>query len=220
VLLKRIVRVEEAKLSVVRARAFRVSLISAAWALVVGCGEGAAIGRSSGGGAGGRSEDGGTGGVGGGEAGSSPTVRCVDVSHVGPLQKKGLEVIGTGFDAYEGLMIRIIATLGEPAYGLGEAPIADGAFDIVLPGVLGDYTGIAIHVDRVRDDTCNPADEFIWQQATGPMSAWGPTFSTTASGGAVWKVTPDTLRVFEQAGPCNINGIFDLAIPLPCPSKN
>jgi len=89
-----------------------------------------------------------------------------------------------------------------------------------LPGVLGDYTGIGVHVDRVRDNICNPADEFIWQQATGPMSAWGPAISTTVSGGAVWKVTPDTLRVFEQAGPCNINCIFDLAIPLPCPSKN
>lgn len=186
--------------------------------LVIGCGGGTAVGRSTGGGAGGGGEDGGTGAGVGADAGSSPSVPCVDVSHVGPLQKKDLEVIGSGFDAYEGAMIRIIATLGEPAYGLGEAPIKGGAFDILLPGVLGDYTGLGVFVDRGRDDTCNPADEVLWQQATGPMSAWGPWYSTTATGGAVWKVTPGTLRVFKQAGPCNIGGIFDLAIPLRCPS--
>jgi hypothetical protein len=140
----------------------------------------------------------------------------VDVSHVSPLQKEDLEVTGGGFDAYEGSMIRVVATLGEPAYGLGEAPIEGGAFDIFLPGVLGDYTELAVHVDRVRDDACNPDGEFIWQQATGPMSAWGPGYSRTASGGIVWPVTPESLRTFEQAGPCNINGNFDLTKPLSC----
>jgi hypothetical protein len=142
---------------------------------------------------------------------------CIDVSHVGAMQKKDLEVIGSGFDAYEGLMIRVLATLREPAYGLGEAPIQGGAFDISLPGVLGDYTGIAIHVDRVRDNACNPDSEFIWQQTTGPTGQWGVGV-LTASGGLLWEVTPGTLRVFNQVGPCSLNGVFDLTIPLPCPA--
>jgi hypothetical protein len=191
----------------------------AACGLVIGCDGSTAIERGSGGGAGGGSEDGGSGGGAGGGAGGTPSAVCVDVSHVGALQKKDLQVIGSGFDAYEGLMIRIFATLGESAYGLGEAPIEGGAFDIFLPGVLGDYTGLGVHVDRVRDNACNPADEFIWQQATGPMSTWGPSYTTTASGGAIWAVTPGTLRMFEQAGNCNINGIFDLTIPIPCPAR-
>src|SRR5262245_56773036 len=58
-----------------------------------------------------------------GDVGSRPTVGCVDVSHVGALQKKDLRVVGRGFEAYEGLTIRLVVTLGEPAYGLGEAPI-------------------------------------------------------------------------------------------------
>jgi hypothetical protein len=36
------------------------------------------------------------------------------------------------------------------------------------------------------------------------------------NGHAVWEVTPNTLSIFEQAGPCNINGIFDLTVALPC----
>ncbi len=134
--------------------------------------------------------------------GSSLSAGCVDV---GALQKKDLRVVGRGFDAYEGLTIRILVSLGEPAYGLGEAPIEAGAFDILLPGVLGDYAGIAVHVDRVRDNACNPDREFI------------PGFSTSGSSVAVWEVTSDTLRVFKEVGPCSLNGIFDLAIPLPCP---
>ena len=180
----------------------RALALSAACSLVVGCGDDAGAKRDP-----------------GGDAAVSASVRCVDVSHVGAMQQHDLRVIGSGFDAYEGLTIRILATLGEPAYGLGEAPIEGGSFDISLPGVLGDYTGIAVHIDRVRDNACNADREFIWQQTTGPLSALGPRFSASGSGGAVWEVTPDTLRVFEPVGPCNLNGIFDLTIPLPCPAK-
>jgi len=199
--------------------------------LAIGCSGSSAIERSSGGGQsgggldggsgggqGGGGSDGGSGGGAGGGEGGTPGA-CVDVSHVGALQKKDLQVIGSGFDAHEGLMVRIFSTLGEPAYGFGESRIEGGAFDIFLPGVLGDYTGLAVHVDRVRDNTCNPADEFIWQQTTGPMSAWGPGYTATAQGGAIWTVTPGTLRTFEQAGPCNINGIFALTIPIKCPAR-
>src|SRR5262245_12634420 len=155
------------------------------------------------------------GGAGAGAAGGGGAGSCVDVSHVDDLQTDDLEVIGTGFEADDGHMIRIVATLGEPTYGLGEASIQNGAFDIFLPGVLGDYTGLAVHVDRVRNDACDPDQEFIWQMTSGPKSALGPAFSES-SGHAVWKVTPDTLKVFEQVGPCSLNGIFDLTAPLPC----
>jgi hypothetical protein len=181
----------------------RALVVSAACSLVVGCGEDRGAERGS-----------------GGDGGNSPSALCVDVSHVGALQKKDLRVIGSGFAAYEGLTIRIVATLGEPEYGLGEEPIEGGSFDILLPGVLGDYTGIAVHVDRVRDNACNPDREFIWQLTTGPLSALGPGFSTSSSGQTVWEVTPEVLRVFEQAGPCNVNGIFDLTVPLACPTEN
>jgi hypothetical protein len=180
----------------------RALVLSAACSLVVGCSEDPGAERGS-----------------GADAGSSPNARCVDVSHVGALQKKDLRVIGSGFEAYEGLTLRILATLGEPAYGLGEALLEGGSFDIFLPGALGDYTGIAVHVDRVRDNACNPDREFIWQQTTGPLSALGPGFSISDSGEAIWAVTPDTLRVFEQIGPCNLNGIFDLTVPLACPAE-
>jgi hypothetical protein len=143
------------------------------------------------------------------------TGSCVDVSHVDEMQRDDLEVIGTGFEADEGHMIRIVVTHGEPTYGLGEAPIERGSFDIFLPGVLGDYTGIAVHIDSVRNNACDPDEEFIWQMTTGPASARGPAFSETG-GRTVWEVTPDTLWVFEQVGPCSLNGIFDLTTTLPC----
>jgi hypothetical protein len=141
------------------------------------------------------------------------TGACVDVSHVGATQKNELEVIGTGFEADEGQMIRIIATQGAPTYGLGEAPIQNGSFDIVMPGVLGDYTGLAVHVDKVRNEACDPDKEFIWQMTTGPASSPG---LPVMNGRTVWKVSPNTLSVFNQVGPCSLNGIFDLTIPLVC----
>jgi hypothetical protein len=133
---------------------------------------------------------------------------CVDVSHVDARQVDDLRVVGTGFEVDEGRMLRIVVTHGEPTYGLGETQVVAGAFELLLPGTLGDYTGIGIYVDRVRDSACNPGDELLWQKTTGP-----------ATGDTRWEVSPDTLMVFEQAGPCNINGIFDLTRPLPCPRE-
>jgi hypothetical protein len=148
--------------------------------------------------------------------GVSGSGACVDVSHVAALQKEDLQVVGTGFDAYERELIRIVATPGEPTYGFGQAPIEGGAFEILLPGVLGDYTELGVHVDTVRDDACNPGDEPLWQRVTGPLSALGPEIVRNDRGVAVWEVTPDRLRTFEPAGPCNINGNFDLTRPIRC----
>ena len=174
-------------------------------------GGGGAAGSS--GGTGGAAAAGGTAGSAGagaggaaGRGGSVGRFVCVDVSQVDDRQRDDLRVIGTGFDAYEGQVIRIVVTHGEPTYGLGDAPIVGGSFDIGLPGVLGDYTGIAVYVDTVRDDACNPEEEILWQAVTGP-----------APGDTVWQVTPDSLMVFDQAGPCNLNGVFDLTASLPCP---
>jgi hypothetical protein len=174
-----------------------------------------ASGRGSGNAAG-TATAGSAGTSGGGASGAAGTGGCVDISHVDEMQTDSLDVIGSGFEAYEGQMIRIVATHGEPTYGLGEAPIREGSFELLLPGVLGDYTGLGIYVDTVRDDTCSPRDEILWQRTTGPASARGPDFSQGSRGETVWKVIPGSLRTFDQAGPCNINGIFDLAKPLPC----
>jgi hypothetical protein len=130
------------------------------------------------------------------------------------LQWDDLEVIGTGFDAYEGQTVRILVTPREPHYGLGEAPIQNGSFDIFLPGVLGDYTGIAVYIDKVRNNACDPAEEFIWQITTGPGPWRG--LGVVTGGRTIWNVTPDTLRTFPQVGPCSLNGVFDLTTPLPC----
>lgn len=165
---------------------------------------------------------GGAGGTGSGDdaGGMIPNVACVDVSHVGALQRDSLRVIGTGFDADDGRMIRVFATIGDPGYGFGEAPIVSGAFDMTLPGVLADYTELGVLVDRVRNDRCDPGDETLWQQATGPLSSLGPEYPRSASGEVLWEITPDNLHTFQQAGPCNINGNFDLTIPRRCfPAK-
>ena len=162
------------------------------------------------------SDSGGAAGEVGDVGGASP---CVDVSHVSARQAQALRTIGSGFEAYEGQMIRIVATVGEPYYGLGEAPIGGGSFDILLPGVLSDYTELGVYVDTIRDDACDPGDEILWQRATGPASAWGPGLVEGPAGVVVWEITPDDLTVFEQAGPCNINGNFDVTNPLRCPAQ-
>jgi len=188
------------------------ALALAASGLVVACG-------GTGGGTG---KTGGSGGVGAADdaGGVLLDVACVDVSHVGELQRDDLHVVGAGFDADEGRVIRVVATIGEPGYGLGEAPIMVGAFDMTLPGVLSDYTEIGVHVDRVRNARCDPDSEALWQQVTGPLSALGPGYTRTAPGEVLWEITPDTLHTFEQAGPCNINGNFDLTIARRCsPAK-
>ena len=106
----------------------------------------------------------------------------------------------------------------DPWTWVGRVTASGGIFvGETSPEVLGDYTALGIYVDRVRDHACNPDEELLWQQSTGPMSAWGPHFTESDAGGIVWAVTPDTLRVFEEAGPCNVNGMFDLTIPLRCP---
>jgi hypothetical protein len=181
------------------------AFIAASGLLASSCGRGAGSTGVSGGGSSGAA------GTGGG---------CVDVSHVDEMQTDSLEVIGRGFETYEGHTIRIVVTQGEPTYGLGEALIQLGSFEILLPGVLGDYTEIGIYADTVRDDACNPADEILWQWTTGPASARGPAFQQGLLDGVVWEVTPDSLRTFEEAGPCNINGNFDLTNPRPCPAED
>ncbi len=181
-------------------------------------GEAASVGGASpaGGEGGAATMSGGAAGEAESSGGEVANVPCVDVSHVSERQTTALRTIGSGFDAYEGRMIRIVATVGEPYYGLGEAPIEGGSFEILLPGVLADYTELGVYVDTIRDDACDPGDEILWQRATGPASAWGPGLVEDAKGVVVWQITPNDLTTFEQAGPCNINGNFDAASRLRC----
>jgi hypothetical protein len=188
--------------------AHRELVVSAALGLVIGCGEVSASEQ--------RPAEGGA----GADAGPHPNVPCVDVSRVGPYQSVDLRVIGSGFDTYEGSMVRILVTHGEPEYGLGEAPIRGGAFDIFLPGVLGDYTGMAVHVDSVRDGVCDADTEPFWQATTGPLSSLGRDVLDVDAGNAYWEITPGELRILPEAGPCNLNGIFDLRVPLWCPARD
>jgi hypothetical protein len=65
--------------------------------------------------------------------------------------------------------------------------------------------GIGVYVDKGMDDACNVDSDRLWQITTGGVY-----------GDYVWQVTPDT-RDPVGAPPCNINGIFDLTVPLSCP---
>jgi len=143
----------------------------------------------------------------GGSSGSGGTGDCVDLSHFDDVMrmKWDLRVIGTGFEADEGNTVRVVVTLGEPSYGLGQAAIRSGSFDFVLPGTVEPYTGIGVYIDRGRDDACDVNDDSLWQRTTGGVY-----------GDYVWELTPDE-RDPAGAPPCNINGIFDLTNPLPCP---
>lgn len=172
--------------------------------LVVGCG--------------GKTDLGAAPGDAGGNVGLSDAP-CVDVSHVNAMQRRDLRVVGSGFDTYDGFMMRVLVTLGEPEYGLGEEKIEHGAFDIRLPHVLADYTGIGLLADAVRDGACNPRDgEFIWQVTSGPLSSLGPIFTVGPSGEAVWNVTPEA-RYIVGWGRCDINGIFDMTKPIGCGAR-
>ena len=118
-------------------------------------------------------------------------------------------MVGTGFGAAEGQTIRLVITYGEPrsnpSYGLAETTINSGSFEIALPQAAGIYTGIGVYIDKARDDACTLGEDPLWQMTTG-----------ATSGDVTWEITP---RLTPDANdpPCNINGIFDLTKPLPCP---
>lgn len=150
-------------------------------------------------------------GVGEAGAGGGPaSVRadgCVDLSHFEDSMRErwDLHVVGTGFDADEGSRVRIIVTLGEPSYGLVETTIENGGFSVTLSEATEPYTGMAVYIDRGRNDRCD-IDEDTWFTHT----------SGGVYGEHTWAITPNTQPPSGES-PCYLNGIFDLATTLACP---
>ena len=148
-----------------------------------------------------------------GEAGASggpASVRpdgCVDFSHFEDSMRAhwDLHIVGTGFEADEGSRVRIVVTLGEPSYGLAETTIENGGFSVTLSEATEPYTGMAVYLDRGRNDRCDIGED---------------TWFTHTSGGVygehTWAITPDTQPPSGES-PCHLNGIFDLATTLACP---
>ncbi len=208
-------------------------LVSIASLAMVGCTDGGAAGLggtsggargggAGGGGAGGMAGDGpgnggdggaaGMGGSGGGGAGfggsgTAAAGDCADFSHadVGFGPPRDLRVVATGFEAYEGETVRLVITIGEPRYGLAETAVKNGAFEFVLPGAVGNYTGMGIYVDKGKDDACTLGVDPSWQMSTGGDH-----------GDVRWALTPSSPPP-SGAAPCFINGIFDITKMLPCP---
>lgn len=120
---------------------------------------------------------------------------------------RDLRVIGTGLEAHEGDTVRlVIISSGEPQYGLAETAIKNGAFDFVLPGAVGNYTGLGVYVDKGKDDACTLGIDPSWEMSTGGDH-----------GDVTWELTPSTPAPAGHT-PCNINGLFAMTKMLPCPS--
>jgi hypothetical protein len=143
-------------------------------------------------------------------AGDSPAVRpdgCLDFSHFEDSMREhwDLHIIGTGFEADEGSRVRVVVTLGEPSYALAETTIENGSFNVTLTAATEPYTGMAVYIDRGRNDRCDIEED---------------TWFTHTSGGVygehTWEITPDTEPPSGES-PCYLNGIFDLATTLSCP---
>lgn len=171
---------------------FRVAVFAVTSLALVGCESSADVG--------GRAGDGSVGdatGVG----------DCTDFSQAEALwgAPRDLLVVGSGVASYEGETVRLVITNGEPHYGLAETTIKDGAFEFSLPGSVGNYTGLGAYIDLGKDDACTLGVDVSWQMTTG-----GDT------GPVTWEITPNWQPPSGSA-PCNINGIFDIMMTLPCP---
>jgi len=173
---------------------------------VGGSGSGAAGTGGGGGGAAGTGGSG-SGAAGFGGSGAAGAGDCADFSHaeVGFGPPRDLRVVATGFEAYEGETVRLVITIGEPRYGLAETVVKNGAFEYVLPGAVGNYTGMGIYVDKGKDDACTLGVDPSWQMSTGGDH-----------GDVRWALTPSSPPP-SGAAPCFINGIFDITKMLPCP---
>jgi hypothetical protein len=211
-------------------RSLCVALLAAASLAVVACGDsgqasgaggtsgGAGGSGGSAGVAGGGAPDGGGGAAGtsgrggdaagfGGGSGAAGSDDCADFSHAEPLRAplRDLQVVGTGFEAYEGDTVRLVITDGEPHYGLVETTIANGAYGFFLPGGVGIYTGLGVYVDVGKDDACTAGVDLFWEMTTG-----------AGQGAVKWEISPD-LKPSSSTSPCSLNGVFDLTQALPCP---
>jgi hypothetical protein len=134
-------------------------------------------------------------------------VTCVDISKAGTEPPRyAIEVVGGGFDAWDGKRLRVVTTDGEPAHGVAQTTIRSGAFTVTIPEVIGHYTGVGAYIDSNEDDACAAGEDPLWQMTTG-----------VAAGDVTWELTPEFAggaSTGELA--CSINGIFDLTQTLSC----
>jgi hypothetical protein len=191
-----------------------VWLVSIVSLTAVGCGSSDAsnVTEDGGGGDGGDGGAAGTGGSGGaagagGGSGAAGTGDCIDFSHAeggwGP--PRDLRVVGADLQAYEGETVRLVITIGEPRYGLAETAIKNGAFELTLPGAVGNYTGMGAYIDKGKDNACTLGVDASWEMTTGGDH-----------GDVTWNITPSSPPPAGHS-PCNINGIFDMTRLLACP---
>lgn len=136
---------------------------------------------------------------------SSPD-RCFTLygAGTGDVPTFDLTVIGDGLEAWNGEVIRIVVDTdgwGEQRYGVAQTVIESGAFVVTMPDALElDYTSIGIYVDTTRDDTCTPGEP-LWNANTGILTG---------------DMTVEHMFEWTEGGGCNINGMFNLAVPLSC----
>ncbi len=147
---------------------------------------------------------------GGAGSASDDAVGCFKVfgSATDGVKIHDLYFSGSGFDPWEGEVVRVVVDgggWGTDYFAIAEARIESGSFDLFMPGTIErDYTGIGIYIDTARDRMCNDGEP-LWNWVIGPLPA---------DDVIVHLIGPQDM--WTQAGSCNINGMFDLAVPLSC----
>jgi hypothetical protein len=145
------------------------------------------------------------GSVDGAAAGTGGAGDCIDLSRA-PTGRYDFRVAGSGFDAYEGETARaVVANVNHTGSGVGETTIRNGSFEIALPKTNEPYTGYGVYIDTGADDACTLNADPFFQMVSGGVYQ-----------DVNWEITPQTTYL-PGLPPCNINGIFDLTQPLPCP---
>jgi len=148
----------------------------------------------------------GTGTGSGGGAGEAGAADCIDLSR-GLTEPYDFRVVGSGFDAYDGETARaVVVFLNHVGYGLGETTIRNGSFEIALPKTNEPYNMFGVYIDRGKDDACTLNVDPFWQMASGGVYR-----------DVNWEINPQTPAGLAGLPLCNINGLFDLTQPLPCP---
>jgi len=116
------------------------------------------------------------------------------------------QVLGSGFDAYEGETVRAVVDYSNhEGHGLAETTVRNGSFAIAMPKTNEPYTGYAVYIDRGRDEACTVNVDPFFQMVSGGVYR-----------DVRWEITPRT-AFLAGLPPCNIDGFFDLTQPLPCP---
>ena len=145
-----------------------------------------------------------------------PRDDCRSVTGGGTKPWFDLLVKGSGFTDENGVRARVIAQVQDGyRFGLGDAVIQDGKFQIDLKQSLNDgsYVNISVYLDRDMNDSCNQEEHLIdfttgivnddYQLDLSPLKLCTPEFGGSCS--------PRS----EPVGSCNANG-FDLTQLLTC----